>query len=137
MAQLWETEKNVDDQNRILDAVSDRWGVKIERTPVAYHFDGVAVEGKRAVAAIEVRRRNIDRTTYPTFVMSMQKFMYLQQVSRLMPMFFVIEWDDGMFYTEINNDMTPSVMFMRQNMARDERDFEPCVEIDVNHFLPL
>lgn len=137
MSVLHETSKDKENERRIIELVSKKWKVDVRYTPVAYHMDGVLLNGNKVRAFAEARIRNNPRNQYSTYILSLQKYKYIVEIFNItgLATFLLVEWTDGIHYLKLTNEVFPLGWVNRKKSTlRDERDNEPCIEIPVERF---
>ena len=80
MSVMHETKQDKEHEHLILDTVSKKWKSSIQYTPVAYHVDGVLLNGTTVRAFAEVRIAHCERKKYPNYILSLQKYKYIVEI---------------------------------------------------------
>lgn len=137
MSVLHETERDRQVEREIIGMVARKWGCDgVHYCPTAYHVDAMLSTAGKMKCFAEARQRKNGINTYKTLLWSLQKYHHARQIGEYLPVFLIVEWDEGIFYTRINNEPLPVTYMNRSGKSsyRDDRDNEPCVEIDTSKF---
>lgn len=131
---LHESEKDIENERAIVQAVATAWQSEVRFLPTAYHIDAMLLRDGRC-CFVEVRKRNNERNKYKTLALSLQKYVSLTAHSRYAPTFYVVQWTDGIFWTKVEDAPLPIGYMSRQ--TGDPRDNEPVVHIPTAKFQAL
>jgi hypothetical protein len=127
-----ESEQDIANEKRIVEAFAKHCGGEARFMPKAYTFDAMIIRGEKC-ALVDARRRKNEMNRYPTLCLSLQKFISLKAYAAFAPTFYLVEWDDGMAFYEINEDVNLPISYMSRNSG-NPRDNEPVVQIPINDF---
>lgn len=133
----YENDASLSDEERISNIIEKVWKCRMEKLPRKNRIDYALMrDGVGLAAYAEIKSRKSSRFKYPTWMVSLEKWLYAQhiaEVSNGVPMFFVVEWTDGLFF--IRQD---SVKFSVGVGGRSDRgndlDRELCVFVSVDQF---
>ena len=112
MSVMHETKQDKEHEHLILDTVSKKWKSSSQYTPVAYHVDGVLLNGTTVRAFAEVRIAHCERKKYPNYILSLQKYKYIVEIFNLtgLATFLLVEWNDGIHYLKLTNEITLEIV---------------------------
>jgi hypothetical protein len=87
---------------------------------------------------LEIRVRGVYKNTYPTLMISLEKWVNIQHISKIsnLPAIFLIEWKDGLYWIK-QDKVTYSVDVGGSEKRNDDLDYELCVFIPVDQFKKL
>lgn len=115
---------------------------RAKKLPKRYSLDWVAEDNDGFLMAwVECKRRHCSARTYPTFMISMLKWMDALHFQMLggKPTYILVQWDDGAGWVR-SDEVVASVKFSigGRTDRDDPEDMEPCVHIPVHcfHMLP-
>jgi hypothetical protein len=88
--------------DNVKNLFNDLLGVNLQPTIPFHPFDLKDKEGK---VVVEVKRRYIQHDAYPTLIMNWNKYIKAKQyIEREYRVFFVIHYNDGIYYHEYKNE---------------------------------
>lgn len=132
----FQTDRDREAQFHVAAAIELAWNVRVERPGSFTHFDYWIFRGDRHVASVEIKRRYVRRSTYPTLLLSAHKSVELMAMRP--PALLIVQWDDatGWFSaTDINIGSTR--IGGRSPRDGSVHDLELVVDIPTNAFRPL
>ena len=139
MRPIYEDSASKADESRIAKVVEQLWKCKVEKLPRKNYVDYALMRDKELSAYAEVKSRKNERNKYPTWMVSLEKWMYakrIAEVSNGVPMLFIVEWTDGIYW--LRQDTAEFFVGVGGRSDRgDDMDRELCVFVNVNQFLPL
>ena len=127
-----ESEQDIENEKRIVEAFAKHCNGEAKYMPKAYTFDAMIVRGEKC-AFVDARRRKNEMNRYPTLCLSLQKFISLKAYAAFATTFYLVEWDDGMAFYEINEDINLPISYMSRNSGNPS-DNEPVVQIPIADF---
>ena len=135
---LHETESHLQDERRIIDAVCNKWRCEAVKTSKAYPVDFMLVRDKIPQAFAEVRKRNISRHEWPTFIWSLQKYIHVKQFAQFLPTFLIVEWNEDITWCKLTYGNYDLIYIDRTGKTgRTNADNEPCIQIPLTDFKDL
>lgn len=129
---LHESDADIANEKRIVEAFAAYCGGKAKYMPKAYPFDAMIIRGDR-FAFVDARKTSYEIGRFPTRCLSLQKYVSLKLYAAFAPTFYVIEWADARTYYYIKEDGKLPIFYMSRNSG-DPRDNEPCVQIPIADF---
>ena len=83
---------------------------------------------KHVYAFVEVKRRNVDKDTYPWLILSLNKYYAMQRcVGMGIKAFLVFEFNDGTFFIDMNEFESPRITIHGRTDRNDPDDIEPVI----------
>lgn len=136
---LHENSHNRAEERRILSLFAATYGCGFEVcSQGAYPIDAVLKRDGKVVAFCEVRKRSVHSTKYKTLVWSLQKYLHVLQYAEILPTIFVVEYQDGIYWTKIEKKPYEITYVDRSKTTqRTSADNEPCINIPANEFKRL
>lgn len=137
-APQWETSKDRRNESDVARILESRWDCRLHKMPKSYRLDYFATRDRNPVAFIEVKCRTHSFNQFPTLILSLGKYLSAQSISSAtgIPSLLVARFPDSLAYVSLMNDF-PISMGGRTATARDERDFEPVIEIPTERMVKL
>ena len=132
---LYESQQDLLRERDVADQLSYRWNCEIYKMPVRYQIDWAMLRGGELKAFAELKIRNNEIGRYETFMISLGKWVYGNQLSVIsgVPFLVVVRWSDGLFWHEAGT--APITISMGGRFDRnDSQDFEPMVHISTSAF---
>ena len=132
---MYESRADLEKERHVADVIAPRWKCSAKKLPTAYFIDWVLMRGAKTAAFVEVKCRNNPKDQFPTFMLSLAKWMHGRQLSVIadVPFFVVVQWTDGIYWVNAA-DVQVEVGFGGRADSGDEQDMEPVVFIPVNCF---
>ncbi len=127
------------DEARLVALIEAAWGCTHEKLPIKNRVDGLLRRGGALMAYVEMKSRKVLREAYPTFMISLDKWMYARQLAENsggVPVLIVVEWLDGVFWIR-QDEVTYKVGIGGRNDRNDPLDLELCVHVPIHFFKPL
>lgn len=132
---LYESQQDLLRERAVADQLSRRWNCEIYKMPVRYQIDWAMLRDGELKAFAELKIRNNEIGKYETFMISLGKWVFGNQLSVIsgVPFFVVVKWSDGLFWHEAGT--APVTITMGGRFDRnDSQDFEPVVHISTSAF---
>lgn len=140
MRPVYENAASKADESRIALVIESLWRCKMEKLPRKNFIDYALMRAEVGlVAYAEVKSRKNPRDQYPTWMVSLEKWMYVKRIAEAsngVPMFFIVEWTDGLYWLR-QDTATFSVGVGGRADRNDDMDRELCVFVSVKQFQPL
>ena len=100
------------------------------KLPAQYRLDYALTykDMKHVYAFVEVKRRKVNKDTYPWLILSLKKYYSLRDAVRVgIRAFLVFEFDDGTFVIEMKDFDQPRIVIHGRKDRNDPDDIEPVV----------
>jgi hypothetical protein len=136
---FYERAADVLGERRVVERIERVWKCSVEKLPIKNRLDGLLRRRNALVGYIEVKVRKCAREAYPTFMVSLDKWMYARQLAENsggVPVFFVVEWTDGVYWIR-QDEATYTVGIGGRSDRNDPLDTELCIHVPVHLFKPL
>ncbi len=135
--------------------IEERWDVKLQKLPIKYGLDFAAVRGKEIVSWVELKCRRVDAGTYPTYMLSLNKWNAARELSlsTSLPFLLCVRWKNADWYFRFSPGefaLTVKVAGKLDQPAfpfglgiggrsdrNDAQDIEPVVLIPAHYFKEL
>lgn len=134
MRPLYESAKDLANELQVSSALAIKWDCNFFKMPMSYHVDWMIMKDKpKAFAELKCRNNQIGR--YPTFLLSLSKWMKGKDLAKEVgiPFLIIVRWTDGVFYHEAgSSEVTYGVGGRRDR--EDAADVEPVVLIPIEKF---
>ena len=136
---MYETENDRKVEQAIINELSDAWKVFYQKLPIKYKVDFAILNDKRQVISwAEIKRRNHKMGTYPTYMLSLDKYLSGMQLHKLtgLPFNLVVKFTDNLYHCEIHLLSHAQVIISMGGRTDrdDQQDIEPCVFFDSKLF---
>ena len=133
--QLYENETNRNNEQAAKVTLEASWSVTLRKLPIKYGAEWVAFRGDQAVAVIEYKNRPHDSTRFPTYLLSVHKWMSMRSLANTIgvPAILVVEFVDGMRHCTLEDEMATTAWAGRRDRG-DADDLEPCMMIPMDRF---
>jgi hypothetical protein len=135
MRPLYESSKDLSNELRVAKILKDCWEADFVKLTMAYHVDWAVVRGPEIVAFAEFKRRHNPKDQYPSFMISLNKWMNGKKMGKEVgvPFLIIVEWDDGLYYTN-SEVVKPKYGLGGRWDRKDSQDQEPCAFIETKAF---
>lgn len=134
------SERNEVAEAEIAEALESAWNVKLHKTWQYRRYDYLANRGTKVVGFVEMKDRDKSSTKFPTFMLGIDKWAYLLNMSDTLrtPSVLVIRFTDGIHYCHAK----PGDFLIEYNpnwvqYRGDEKDIEAAIHIPMSMFRPL
>ena len=135
---LYETAKDLHHEQEIINILSDIWECRFQKLPIAYSMDYSAERDGCIVAFVEIKRRNVKGSQYPSIMVSMNKHLKAKQYDSLtgIKTFFVIAYNDSLKYIDLTE--TPNKITTGGRTDRnDHQDVEPVIHYNIDRLTTI
>jgi hypothetical protein len=127
-------------ETALINRVVPLWGVIADKNPEWHKIDfSLAVVSRQPIIGfVEAKCRNCDHERYPTFFVSLTKYMSACEVARFtgIPTYFLVEWLDQTKYVRVPCRTTGVCMGGRLDRGNPD-DMEPVIHIPTTEFRPV
>lgn len=136
---MYETKEDRKVEQAIINELSDAWKVFYQKLPIKYKVDfAILNDRKEIISWAEVKRREHKIGTYPTYMISLDKYlsgMHLHKLTGL-PFNLVVKFTDNLYHCEIHllSYAQITISMGGRTDRSDEQDIEPCVFFDIDLF---
>lgn len=142
MRPLYETEKDLSEEQRVADILAKRWQCEFVKMPIRYHLDYVVTRQKIAIAFAELKTRNYSMQKIGEmggYVLSIGKWASAKSLSDSsgLPFLLVVRTTDGIYYMKTKDFEPDGVWVTGRTDRKDWQDIEPCVVLSVDKFKRL
>ena len=126
---IYENEQTLAQERTAIVMVAEKWGASAVKLPRRYSADFALLKGNAVKAWVEFKGRKNPMDKYPTYTVSLYKYMNLCALARDtgVPSFLIVEWEDRVGYTPI--PVKHQIIFSGRKDRGDWEDVEPMVEI--------
>jgi len=133
---LYESFNDLTNEQRVAANLSTLWKADFHKLPRSYHVDWMACRDNQTVAFAELKCRQNERLAYPTFMISLAKWMRGKELAKEagVPFIIIVDWTDGTFFLKVQNQPV-TYGFGGRKDRNDLQDMEPVVFIDTSYFM--
>jgi hypothetical protein len=124
-------------EERLIDALCQTTGAKAHKLPIRYSIDYLMMRGSTTVAWVEVKERKNPRARYPTYTVSLYKYLNLLDLAAKtgVPGLILVGWSDGVGWVKVPCDH--EIIWSGRTDRGDAGDVEPMVSIPISAFRML
>jgi hypothetical protein len=133
----YENDETLRIEREIIDRVAPQFDCTAFKNPMSYRVDFSLIREGDIVAFAEVKRRYHTFGKYPTFMLSLAKYIAACEMARMTSTtaLVIVQWDDVTGYALFPCEFTLAIG------GRDDRgdgqDKEPCIYVALKHFILL
>jgi hypothetical protein len=131
----YENDATLKAERDLIDRVSERWNFTAHKNPKSYRVDFSLTRQDKIVAFAEAKCRQFPSSRYPTYLLSLAKYMAMCEIARMTDTkaFLLVQWTDRIGFVFFP---CPFELEMGGRTDRnDPDDIEPVVLIDLKEFL--
>lgn len=139
MSRIYEDKRTQMDEERIAAIVEKKWVGRMIKLPMKNRVDYAFCTDDGILAYVEIKSRKNSIKEYPSFMVALDKWMSarrIAEVSNGVPMFFIIEWTEGVYFLR-QDAATYKVGIGGRKDRGDAWDQELCVFVPVEQFKQL
>jgi hypothetical protein len=134
MRTKYESKKDLQLEQKTLGYVSDCWNVAYFKLPISYKLDYSMYRNGVLVGWAEVKCRNHNFGTFPTYIISLGKVMEARKLSDFsnVKSVLIVSWLDALAYLDFSQPFT-----IKQGGRKDRGDWqdqEPMCHFDLKNF---
>ncbi len=131
---IYENEHTLANERVVISALAEKWGVGVVKLPRRYSVDFALLRDKKVMAWAELKSRGNPIHTYPTYQVSLHKYLNLAALCRDTSIIslLIVEWQDCVGYVNIPTPI--DIVFGGTTKRGDWEDQEPMVEIPISEF---
>ena len=136
---MYETEDDRKVEQAIVNELSDAWKVFYQKLPIKYKVDVAILNDRRQVISwVEIKRRDHKMGTYPTYMLSLDKYLSGMHLYKLtvLPFTLVVKFTDNLYHCEVHllSNAQITISMGGRTDRGDNQDIEPCVFFDSKLF---
>lgn len=131
---IYENEQTLSDEREGITLAAEKWGAKPVKLPRKYSIDFAMVKDGGVKAWVEFKKRSNAQLKYPTYTVSLFKYMNLVSMSEKTGAvgMFVVQWTDCIGYVTVPVEY--ELIFSGRKDRGDWEDMEPMVSIPIGAF---
>ena len=139
MRQIYETQSDLENEKSISQVIENLCNLSLRKLSMKCFIDFIAFRNKKAVAVVEVKKRNNNHDTYPTLILSLAKYNRGAEFYRVngLKFIFAVQFTDGCFFYEYRDDDRFEVELGGRTDRKDTEDIEPVIHIPINRMKSL
>ncbi len=132
----YETQNHLSEEKGVVKEIEKTWACQAVKLPKAYQLDYAIIRQKEVVAWLEIKCRNVLHGEYPTFMLSLNKWLAGERLARDTGKGFllVVRYRDSLRYVNAKGISNPEIGFGGRVDRGDWQDQEPCVFIPTRFF---
>ena len=132
---LYENAANRKNEQAAKASLEASWSVMLRKLPIKYGAEWVAFRDDQAVAVIEYKNRPHESSRFPTYLLSVHKWMSMRSLANTIgvPAVLVVEFKDGMRHYTLEAG-TAKTSWAGRRDRDDADDMEPCMMIPMELF---
>jgi hypothetical protein len=136
MRPRYETQYDSREEARFSEILAERFRCSLHKLPIRYGLDFSAVRDGRVVAFVETKVRTNPVGQYPTYMISVGKFMYADTLTRVtgLDCILAVKWSDAWGHTNLVLQPDIEVTIGGRRDRGDEQDIEPVCLIPIAQF---
>lgn len=139
MRKIYETQYDLDNEKSISEVIQSVCNLSLRKLSMKYFIDFIAFRNKKAVAVVEVKKRNNNHDTYPTLILSLAKYNRGVEFFRVngLKFIFAVQFNDGCFFYEYKDGDRFAIELGGRIDRKDAEDIEPVIHIPINRMKKL
>lgn len=139
---IYEREVDLTHENRMKTILEAKWNCTLNKLPIKYHLDWMAMRGKEPMAFMEFKHREkLSIGAYPRYMMSLDKWIKAKQLCKQVevPFIMVITFTEGTYYGVFPHNGLHDITygFGGRYDRGDAQDVEPMVYLSLEKFIKL
>jgi len=139
---FYETHGDLTHENKMKTILEAKWNCTLNKLPLKYQLDWMAMRGKDPMAFVEFKHREkLSIGAYPRYMMSLDKWIKARQLTKELqiPFIMVITFADGTYYGVFAHNGVHDLRFMFGGRVdrNDNQDLEPMVLLPLDKFIKL
>lgn len=139
---IYETQGDLTHENKMKAILEAKWNCTLNKLPIKYHLDWMAMRGKEPMAFMEFKHREkLSIGAYPRYMMSLDKWMKAKQLCKQVevPFIMVITFTEGTYYGVFPHNGLHDITygFGGRYDRGDAQDVEPMVYLPLQKFIKL
>ena len=139
MRPYYENQQTLSDERSTADTLEQLYNCELKKMPIKMSLDFMAMRNGQAVSFIEVRNRKNARLTYPTYMVSLYKYMMAGTITQTtgLPCFLAVQWSDDIGIVKMPADDGVTIGWGGLKTRGDPQDMEPMAYIEIEQFRVL
>ena len=139
---MYETKQDLINENEMKSVLEIKWKCTLNKLPIKYNLEWLAMRGKVPMAFIEFKHREkLSIHAYPRYMMSLDKWIKAKQLCKEVeiPFIMVITFAEGTYYGVFPYGDLHDVEYMwggRYDRG-DKQDVEPMVLLPLKKFMKI
>jgi len=136
---VYQTDADLDWQAAVARRISDRSAGILHPFGPMDEVDGWIERGGRIVSIVEIKRRKVDRTTYPTIWFALRKWqaLTLASVAFGVPALFIVHYNDGIYYVRSDDVCGCPLVIGARTDRGAPNDREPVIDVPIGKLREL
>jgi hypothetical protein len=136
---MYESQSDVTRENKMKALLETKWNCELNKLPIKYHLDWMAMRGKDPMAFVEFKHReNLSIYKYPRYMISLDKWMKAKQLCKEVeiPFIMVITFTEGNYYGVFSHNGIHDMAygFGGRYDRGDAQDVEPMIYLPLKKF---
>jgi len=139
LRKIYETQYDLDNEKSISEVIQSVCNLSLRKLRMKYFIDFIAFRNKKAVAVVEVKKRNNNHDTYPTLILSLAKYNRGVEFFKVngLKFIFAVQFNDGCFFYKYKDGDRFAIELGGRTDRKDAEDIEPVVHIPINRMKKL
>lgn len=139
MRKIYETQYDLDNEKSISEVIQSVCNLSLRKLSMKYFIDFIAFRNKKAVAVVEVKKRNNNHDTYPTLILSLAKYNRGVEFFKVngLKFIFAVQFNDGCFFYKYKDGDRFAIELGGRTDRKDAEDIEPVIHIPINRMKKL
>ena len=139
MRKIYETQYDLDNEKSISEVIQSVCNLSLRKLSMKYFIDFIAFRNKKAVAVVEVKKRNNNHDTYPTLILSLAKYNRGVEFFKVngLKFIFAVQFNDGCFFYKYKDGDRFAIELGGRIDRKDAEDIEPVIHIPINRMKKL
>ena len=139
MRPTYENQQTLADERSTADTLEQLYNCELKKMPIKMSLDFMAMRDGVAVSFIEVRNRKNGRMAYPTYMVSLYKYMMASSITQTtgLPCFLAVQWADSLGIVKMPCEDGVKIGWGGLTSRGDPQDMEPMAYIDIDQFRVL
>tara|TARA_R110000803_G_scaffold209698_1_gene279845 strand:+ start:69 stop:488 length:420 start_codon:yes stop_codon:yes gene_type:complete len=139
LRKIYETQYDLDNEKSISEVIQSVCNLSLRKLSMKYFIDFIAFRNKKAVAVVEVKKRNNNHDTYPTLILSLAKYNRGVEFFKVngLKFIFAVQFNDGCFFYKYKDGDRFAIELGGRIDRKDAEDIEPVIHIPINRMKKL
>lgn len=133
---MFKKEQDEARENDVAKKVQEAWGCEVCFFGRLCPVDWYARHKERMIGLLELKGCGYPTTKYPSFVLSVRKWISLinASIGLAVPAIVVADYEDALLWVPLAEVDATNHRILRRKIVRNEHDIEPVIDIDVAAF---
>lgn len=141
MRPMYESVGDRTNEARVAAFLADRFCAQYHKLPLAYRADYLFFRGDVVVAVVEIKCRTHAYGTFPTYILSLDKFMRVRELAKYThaKASLFVQYTDKLVGVELDSSLSSDwdIRWGGRTDRSDTQDQEPVVHIPLTQFVEL